>query len=127
MKTVAVILVVVLLITAGLFMQGVYRSAKRAAKESGQRALVAETCILLEDYKSKNGEYPERIAALPFTYPDGGSPQLLTDITYRSSGAAYTLRTVGYSSGQTIEISRAEKGAAPLLLAPQTGFSQGPR
>jgi hypothetical protein len=109
MKTTVTIFGLILLIVAFLFIRTVLHNSRIVAKESSQRALVDETQSLLENYKSENGKYPETLAALPFTYPDGGSAELLKDIAYTCFGTAYTLRTVGYSSGQTIEINtRAE-------------------
>jgi hypothetical protein len=128
MKLTITILGVIALLAIGLVMGTMWHSAKLAAKESGQRALIAESCRLLEEYKSEHGTYPEALAALPLTYPDGGRPELLNDIAYASSGNAFTLSAVGYSSGQRIETSsRAEQGGAPLPPDPQTGQSDGGR
>lgn len=126
MKTAAIIIGVVLLILAVLSIRTVWHDSKLMAKESSQRALVAETCALMEKHRSENGRYPETLTALPLTYPDGGSAELLKDMTYTCVGTSYTLKTVGYSSGRTIEIKNgAEQRAAPLPPAPQTGPSDG--
>ncbi|MCX7007240.1 MAG: hypothetical protein NTY53_08320 [Kiritimatiellaeota bacterium] len=112
MKRALLIIGAILLVGMILFMavvplaQACHRNAKLCGQESSQRALVAEACRLLEDYRYKNGKFPEALAVLPLTYPDGGSTNLPKDISYTCLGTGYILRTVGYLSGESIEFSR---------------------
>lgn len=63
---------------------------------------MAESQMLLEVYRSDIGHYPDQLTSLQFTYPDGSTEEFLKDIFYTPTGDYYTLKTVGYSSGEFI-------------------------
>ena len=121
MRKYALIVVGVLLIAVGFHVTiNVSRVVKLTAKESSQRALVGEAWELLEEYKTKNGTYPATLDRLSFTYPDGGSSELMKDIIYISSGTSCSLKTVGYSSGDTFG-GNSEAGADHQAAQPNDG------
>ena len=81
------------------------REVDAVARESSQRALLVEIQGLLADYRKAHDVYPDTLATLPLTYPDGSAPELLQDIQYEVTQDGYVLRTRGNLSREVLEVS----------------------
>jgi hypothetical protein len=97
--------------------------ARLYAKESSQRALFAEAVDLLAEYHEQHGEYPDSLAKLELTFPDGGDKSTLATLTYNTDGANYVLTTKGVASGQ--ELRECSGEAKALEAAKQWVIEQG--
>lgn len=57
---------------------------------------------MLAKYHEEHGEYPDSLAELKLTYPDGGDQSTLAYLTYNTDGANYVLTTKVMPSGQEL-------------------------
>jgi Tfp pilus assembly protein PilE len=118
MKIIIPVFILVVVGVLGLAVTRALHQSERYAKESSQRALVVEAIDLLEKYRNKTGTYPKHLTSLSFTYPDGGGPDLLKDIVYKTSNDTYSLKIISYASGEVIEyVGKAEPTAMPAEFA----------
>ena len=82
------------------------RDARRAARESGQRALLVEIERQLAAHHDVHGQYPESLDGMQFTYSDGADAETLKRIRYFTDGTYYRLVTRGDSTGKEISVCK---------------------
>lgn len=104
-KHAAVMASIIIALLVGILVAREFAAARRAAKESAQRALLVEATQLLTEYHQEHGEYPDSLEGLAFTYPDGGDVSLLSQLEYVSDGKGYSLTTVGASTGEKLKVT----------------------
>jgi hypothetical protein len=76
------IIVAFLVILAGMNVVRLLRAANQTARDSAHSALWQEINDLLKA-REATGEFPVRLEDLPLTFPDNGSPELLSLVDYR--------------------------------------------
>lgn len=68
---------------------------RQAAEHSEYAALTAETTRNLHNFYLQHGQYPDSLNELPNpTFPEGGDPSYLSDLSYSSKGNSYELLVV---------------------------------
>jgi hypothetical protein len=98
-----VIGVVLVLALCAWWVGSALRSVSRAADYSAHAALAKEICLLLAEVPP--GQiYPESLADLQLTFPDGGDDTMLERFEYHSNGTSCTLKTVLRWDGTDSEV-----------------------
>jgi hypothetical protein len=80
--------------------------ARRAARESAQRSLVAEAERKLAAHFDAHGRYPDSLEGMQFTFGDGGESSMLERIEYHTDGTHYRIMTVSYFDGKEISVCK---------------------
>jgi hypothetical protein len=80
--------------------------ARRAARESAQRSLIAEAERQLVAHFAAHGRYPESLEGMQFTFSDGGDSSMLERIEYHTDGQHYRLVTASEFDGAEISACR---------------------
>ena len=84
--------VLVLLVSLGFAAAILWREAAAAADHSAHAALTKDICDQMAAIP-RGQSYPDSLAQLPLTFPDGGDSSLLKRFTYHSTGTNCTLQT----------------------------------
>lgn len=105
-KRLSLLIAVVGGVVVALWAVSLWNEASRAAEESAQLALMDEAERLLAAYHKEHGAYPESLAALELTYPDGGDASTLASFQYNSDGEHYVLLGKGASTGAELRVCK---------------------
>jgi type II secretory pathway pseudopilin PulG len=82
------------------------REASRAARESGQRSLIAQAERQLAAYYAAHGRYPDSLKGMQFTFADGADAATLDRIKYHTDGTYYRIVTTSDFDGAEISVCR---------------------
>ena len=100
MKLMLASMVCILLVSTALAVKYIQQT-RRAEEHSAAAGTPREVCQLLGEHRSRFGSLPESIEELPLTFSDGGTPDLLSRLTYAPRATAALVQYT-FASGETM-------------------------